>query len=139
MADVMDPHGRGEAPVPILAGGVVGEVSKITQGTIQHDKGSTFVSTFRLQRHDPPPGHAGSVTVQLTGSRAIGFAAEGDWVEVLGTANREFINVRRAINRTSGAEYQNPESGFTSGVQLAVEVLVIGFIFTMGILSIFGG
>ncbi len=136
----LPPARQTDSPPPILAGGVVGKVSKIAQGTIRHDKGSTFVSTFRLERHDPPARRTNQVTVRLTGNSAIGFASEGDWVEVLAPApaSRGFINVRRAINRTSGAEFQSSERGLTNGMQLAVEVLVIGVILTMGLLSICG-
>ena len=103
--------GQVSAPPAVLAGGVAGEVSSIAQGTVSNSNGSTVVVTFRLERHDPSAGRTSVVTVRMGGSRAIGFAAEGDWVEALGPAKQGFINVQRAINRTSGAEYRVPKSG----------------------------
>ncbi len=136
------PPGRVNRPPPVLAGGVAGEVRNLAQGTVQHNNGSTTVVTFRLEQHNPTAGRTSVVTVRMTGSRAIGFASEGDWVEALGPASRGFINVRRAINRTSGAEYQGSSPGkslrngclWALGLFLAfcVAVLILHVIFTAG-------
>jgi hypothetical protein len=112
------------AAAPVLAGGVAGEVRNISQGTVQRNNVPITVVTFRLERHDPSGGRTSVVTVRLRGSRAIGFASEGDWVEALGQSSQGFINVRRAVNRTSGAEFLAGSSsrGFRKGCLIAVGV-----------------
>ncbi len=125
------PPGRVNRPPPVLAGGVAGEVRNLAQGTIHHNNGSTTVVTFRLEQHNPAAGRTSIVTVRMKGSRAIGFASEGDWVEALGPASQGFINARRAINRTSGAEFQSSSSGkslrngclIAVGIYLALQVI----------------
>ena len=85
---------------------MAGQIRNIAQGTVSNSNGSTVVVTFRLERHYPSAGRTSVVTVRLGGSRAIGFALEGDWVEARGSASQGFVNVTQAVNRTSGAQFQ---------------------------------
>jgi hypothetical protein len=119
-----------------LPDGVAGEVRNISQGTQQVNAETVTVLTFRLERHDPSGGRTSVVTVRLRGSQAIGFATEGDWVEAQGKDSKGFLDVRRAVNRTSGAEYQGGTSRGQKIAQAVIFTLALGFILTIVVILV---
>jgi hypothetical protein len=104
----------------VLPNSVAGQARNVGVGTRQGPGGSVAVVTFRLEQYDPNAGRTGLVTVRMVGNQAMGFATEGDWVEVNGKSKSGFLDAKTAVNHTSGAQYRRPAGCFG-----AVMVLVV--------------
>jgi hypothetical protein len=111
---------EGDRPRSVLANSVAGQARNVGMGTLQGPGGSAAVVTFRLEQYDPNAGRTGLVTVRMVGNQAMGFATEGDWVEVNGKSKSGFLDAKTAVNHTSGAQYRRPAGCFG-----AVMVLVV--------------
>jgi hypothetical protein len=117
---------EGGPPNSVLANSLSGLARNVALATTQtSDSTSKTVVTFRLEQYDPHAGRTGIVNVRLRGDQAIGFAADGDWVEVTGRSKRGFVDAKEAFNQTSGAQFR-ARPGFARGVGIAGLVIVIG-------------
>jgi hypothetical protein len=83
------------------------EIGQARDVSVQSPKnGIDLFLGFRLERHDAKSGRLGPVAVRLAGDGALGFASEGDWVEVQGKAKNGLINGNRAFNHTTRIGYK---------------------------------
>ena len=83
------------------------EIGQARDVTVQSPKnGIDLFLGFRLERYDARSGRLGPIAVRLVGDRALGFASEGDWVEVLGKSNNGLIDGVRAFNHTTRTAYR---------------------------------
>jgi hypothetical protein len=120
----------------VLPNSVAGQARNVSLGSLQGPGGSVAVVTFRLEQYDPNAGRTGLVTVRMVGNQAMGFATEGDWVEVNGNFKRGVLDAKAAFNHTSGAQYRG-SSGH--GRVLVIAVIAIVAVFTLFVaIMIFG-
>jgi hypothetical protein len=113
----------------VLPNSVAGQARNVGVGTRQGPGGSVAVVTFRLEQYDPNAGRTGLVTVRMVGNQAMGFATEGDWVEVNGKSKSGFLDAKTAVNHTSGAQYRGPSD--------YARVLVITFVVFVAVFILF--
>jgi hypothetical protein len=119
-----------------MVGSVAGQASALATTSVQSPNGvQTTVVTFRLEQYDARAGRTAVTTARMIGDQALGFAAEGDWIEVLGKSKHGIIEVSRAVNLTSQAQYSRPGEGCSKvalyvayGVFIIVFLAIAGFI-----------
>jgi hypothetical protein len=144
-ADPADVVNQGHGPPQdgrfrsVLPNSVAGQARNVAVGSVQGPGGSAAVVTFRLEQYDPNAGRTGLVTVRMLGNQAMGFATEGDWVEVNGKSKRGFLDVEAAFNHTSGAQYRRPVGCFGAAMVLVIlSGILILLIADVGSTSMFG-
>jgi hypothetical protein len=131
---------EGDRPRSVLGNSVAGQARDVAVGTMGE---GISVVTFRLEQYDPHAGRTGLVTVRMVGPTAMGFATEGDWVEVNGKDKGGFINVKSAFNHTSRAQFRQRYGCVGAGMTVLVLsgilfILTIALIAALGSISIFG-
>jgi hypothetical protein len=134
---------EGDRPRSVLANSVAGQARDVAVGSMSISGGSLAVVTFRLEQYDPHAGRTGLVTARLLGDTAMGFATEGDWVEVNGKHEGGFINVQAAFNHTSGAQFTRKTGCMVVGAGMVIVVLsgilFILMVANLGFTSFFSG
>lgn len=121
-------------PPATLPQGVAGLARGVAVTSVQSPNGTqTTVVTFRLEQHDARAGRTGVVTVRLFGEQALGFAADGDWVEVTGKVKDGFLKAAHAVNHTTQAQYSRSGHGVANVVAIIAFCLVVLFILSIGI------
>lgn len=65
------------------------------------------VVLFRLEARDKGGTRTGITPVRLHGAGAVGFAENGDWVEVTGRFRKGTLYAKKAWNRSTGASFQS--------------------------------
>jgi hypothetical protein len=137
------PQDRPSAMPTTMPGSVSGLARAVNVASVQGGANGvqSTVVTFRLEQYDARAGRTGVVTVRLAGDSAIGFVADGDWVEVTGKTKRGFLTASRAVNHTSQAQYSAAGQGCAKIAAIVVFSLVVLFILGIGVsilLSVLG-
>jgi hypothetical protein len=137
------PQGRPSAMPTTMPGSVAGLARAVNVASVQGGANGvqTTVVTFRLEQYDARAGRTGVVTVRLSGDSAIGFVADGDWVEVIGKTKRGFLTASRAVNHTSQAQYSAAGQGCAKIAAIIAFCLILLFILGIGVtilLSVLG-
>jgi hypothetical protein len=70
--------------------------------------GSLLITTFRLETFDAHRGRQPGHPVRLRGQGSVGFAGEGDWVEMKGLRLGGVVRGWAGINHSTGARYRYP-------------------------------
>ena len=130
---------RPTTPAATLPNGLVGQVTDVSEATLQTNQVSEPIVTFRLERNDPHSGRSFVATVRLKGGDAVGFADVGDWIEAVGKRKSAHLVATRCVNHTTGAVYGHG-AGRRVGqaVVVAVAVVVIVAIVAIVATSIIG-
>jgi hypothetical protein len=134
---------EGDRPKSVLDNSVAGQARDVAVGSMSGPGGTESVVTFRLEQYDPHAGRTGLVTVRMVGNTAMGFATEGDWVEVNGKRKGGFLNVQSAFNHTSGAQFSRRFGCLGAGMVIVVLsgilfILMIALIADLGSTLMFG-
>jgi hypothetical protein len=110
-------------PKSTLRGGVLGQVTDVSEATLQSNQGAEPIMTLRLERNDPHAGRTFLASVRLKGGDSVGFADVGDWIEAVGKRKSAYLVATRCVNHTTGAVYRR-----SVGQRLATVAKVIAFV-----------
>lgn len=107
---------------------VAGEVRGLDVTTLAAPNGVPVpVVTFRVEGRDPNGTPTGTTPVRLRGDAAVGFADDGDWVEVTGERRDGVLLGRRGRNTTTGAIYKG-SVGMSRSMKIAVTVVFLAVV-----------
>ena len=91
--------------VPKFRRSRIGQVRGIDSHQTRTNTGT--IVQFRLEAFDQDQGRLPSVPVRIRGEQAIGFAAEGDRVEMCGSVRGGRLRGRKGHNHSTGATYRS--------------------------------
>lgn len=91
--------------VPKFRRSRIGQVRGIDSHQTRTNTGT--IVQFRLEAFDQDQGRLPSVPVRIRGEQAIGFAAEGEWVEMCGSVRGGRLRGRKGHNHSTGATYRS--------------------------------
>jgi hypothetical protein len=120
-----EPRQPPSEPVLSLRNGVFGQVTDVSEGSIQVNQSTEPVATLRLERYDPHVGRTSVLIVRLSGGDALGFAETGDWVEAAGRKKSAYIAASRCINHTTGAVYRKGGARKVGRIVLAIVIVLV--------------
>jgi len=87
---------------------VAGEVSGLGMASLPAGASEAGpVVMFRVETRDATGSRTGIIPVRLKGASAIGFAEDGDWVEVSGRSRKGVLDAHKARNKTTGASFES--------------------------------
>src|SRR5262249_28760703 len=116
---------EGDRPRSVLANSVAGQARDVAAGSLSGPGRRGAGGAFPVGPSDPPSRRAGAVAATQVGNTAMGFATEGDWVEVNGKPKGGFLNVQAAFNHTSGAQFRRRYGCMGAGMVIMVLSLIL--------------
>lgn len=124
------PRADYSGPRPTLPGSVLGQVTKVTVGSVTVNDMPEAIVMLRLERHDPHAGRTSICDVRLDGNDTIGFASVGDWIEAIGKRKSSHLTATEAINHTTGGIYK------PSGIQRHKMLVALALFLTIALIMV---